>query len=225
VICRGLFALVIVPAAALLTKAQPVACTECTSIACEEYETAPCTERSVASCGCIHAGRHHGRTECGRSSGPGSQTQKQAPENLRTGLGISVASDEVLRVAVQLGVRDVVIYGGPGSGKVPGTDRKLNKPRADYQDYLELQQRLESHGLRLAAIEGNFVHLAKYHDIVFGEPRRDELIDELAAEIRDMGRVGVPAYMATTGWPRSSGERNRFVSAEERKRPPSTTPM
>jgi mannonate dehydratase len=140
----------------------------------------------------------------GRTSGPGSPTQKQASENLRTGLGISVASDEVLRVAVQLGVRDVVIYGGPGSGKVPGTDRKLTKPRAGYQDYLELRQRLESHGLRLAAIEGGFVHLAKYRDIVFGGPRRDELIDELAAEIRDMGRAGVPAYgynwMASLVW-------------------------
>lgn len=140
----------------------------------------------------------------GRTSGPANATQKQASDDLRAGLGIRVASDEVLSVAVQLGVRDVVIYGGPGSGNVPGTDRKLNKPRADYRDYLNVRQRLESRGLRLAAIEGGFVHLAKYHDIVFGGPRRDELIDELAGEIRDMGRAGVPAYgynwMASLVW-------------------------
>jgi mannonate dehydratase len=113
---------------------------------------------------------------------------------MRAGWGITVLTDEALTTAAQLGVRDVVIYGGPGAGTLPGTDQPLSKPRADYGDYLALRQRLESHGLRLVAFEGGFIHNAKYHDIAYGGPKRDQLIDELLAEIRDMGRAGVPAY-------------------------------
>jgi mannonate dehydratase len=113
---------------------------------------------------------------------------------MRPGLGIRVAGDEVLRLAFQLGVRDVVIYGGPGSGFVPGTNDRLSGRRASYEQYLALRKRLESFGLHLAAIEGGFVHIPRYEDIVFGGPRRDELIEELSAEISDMGRAGVPIY-------------------------------
>ena len=123
-ICRGLFALVIVPAAALLTKAQPVACTECIRSRVKNMRRPLVPNRVWRLAAAFTLAGITVAQNAGRSSGPGSQTQKQAPENLRTGLGISVASDEVLRVAVQLGVCDVVIYGGPGSGKVPGTDRK-----------------------------------------------------------------------------------------------------
>lgn len=119
-----------------------------------------------------------------------------APANLqmRPAWGIRDASDEVLRLAVQLGVKDVVIYGGPGAKNVPGTDRLLDKPRASYEDYLAIRKRLDSYGIRLVAFEGGFLHVPKYHDIVFGGPKRDALIDELIAEFQDMGRAGVPAY-------------------------------
>jgi len=124
------------------------------------------------------------------------QTSGPPPADLgmRPAWGVRDASDEVLRLAVQLGVRDIVIYGGPAAKNVPGTDRPLNKPRADYGDYLALRRRLESFGLRLAAIEGGFLHFPKYHDIAFGGPQRDAMIEELIAEIRDMARAGVPVY-------------------------------
>lgn len=121
-------------------------------------------------------------------------TSSRSDLDMRAAWGIRDASDEVLRLAVQLGVRDVVIYGGPGATNIPGTDRPLNKPRAGYEEYLALRRRLDSFGIRLVALEGGFIHLPKYHDVVYGGPKRDQLIDELIAEIRDMTRAGVPIY-------------------------------
>ena len=83
---------------------------------------------------------------CGWSQSPSPQ--------MRAGLGIRFADDEVLKLAVQVGVRDVVIYGGPGSGFVPGTRERLKGRRASYEQYLALRKRLESFGLRLTAMEG-----------------------------------------------------------------------
>ena len=57
-----------------------------------------------------------------------------------------------------------MIYGVPGATTVPGTDHPLNKSRADYKDYRSLRRRIESYGVRLAAIEGGFLHSTKYHD-------------------------------------------------------------
>jgi mannonate dehydratase len=119
--------------------------------------------------------------------------QERGP-SMRPAWGIRELSHEVLTTAAQLGVRDVVIYGGPGANYLPGTTQRLTKPRATYADYLALRQKLESHGLRLAAVEGGFLHLPKYHDVAFGGPQRDQLIQELIAEIEDMGRAGVPVY-------------------------------
>ncbi len=120
---------------------------------------------------------------------------QQAPAaRMRSGWGIRNATDEVLKLAAQFGIRDIIIAGGPGATNVPGTLEPLKKPRADYQDWVAIRQRLEKYGLRLAGVEGGFVHLPKYHDVVFGGPKRDELIDELIAEIRDMARAGVPVY-------------------------------
>jgi mannonate dehydratase len=125
-------------------------------------------------------------------------------DRMRPALGIRFATDEVLKLAEQVGVRDVVIYGGPASGFVPGTNERLKTRRASYDQYVALRKRLESFGLRLAAIEGGFAHGVRYRDIVFGGPRRDELIEELASEIQDMGRAGVPVYgyhwMPTLVW-------------------------
>ena len=122
------------------------------------------------------------------------EKQGSQPVGMRAAWGINVVDDDVCKLAVQMGVRDVVLYGGPGAKNLPGTAQALTKPRAEYQDYLAVRRRLESFGLRLAAIEGGFLHLPKYHDVAFGGPKRDELIQELIDEIRDMARAGVPIY-------------------------------
>jgi mannonate dehydratase len=122
------------------------------------------------------------------------EKQGRQPVGMRAAWGINVVDDDVCKLAVQMGVRDVVLYGGPGAKNLPGTAQALTKPRGEYQDYLAVRRRLESFGLRLAAIEGGFLHLPKYHDVAFGGPKRDALIQELIGEIRDMGRAGVPIY-------------------------------
>jgi mannonate dehydratase len=121
--------------------------------------------------------------------------------NMRSAWGIAAATDEVLKLSAQLGVRDIVIYGGPGwefnrgSWRMKvGTDQSLKPSRAGYEDYLALRKRVESYGLRIAAIEGGFVHLPKYQDLVFGGPKRQQLVEELIAEISDMARAGIPIY-------------------------------
>jgi mannonate dehydratase len=102
------------------------------------------------------------------------------------------ATEEVLRTSKQLGVRNIVVYSGPGAGVLPGTDRPHGKARNTYADYLALRERVESHGLRIAACENGFASNPAYYDVIFGGPGRDRLIDELAAEVTDMGRAGIP---------------------------------
>jgi mannonate dehydratase len=120
--------------------------------------------------------------------------QETPAAGMRSAWGIRNATDEALKLAAQLGIRDIIISGGPGATNVPGTLERLTKPRAGYEDWMAIRRRLEKYGLRLAGVEGGFVHLPKYHDVVFGGPKRDQLINELIAEIRDMARAGVPIY-------------------------------
>jgi hypothetical protein len=94
------------------------------------------------------------------------EKQGSQPVGMRAAWGINVVDDDVCKLAVQMGVRDVVLYGGPGAKNLPGTAQALTKPRGEYQDYLAVRRRLESFGLRLAAIEGGFLHLPKYHDVL-----------------------------------------------------------
>ncbi|MDP6666777.1 MAG: mannonate dehydratase [Dehalococcoidia bacterium] len=111
---------------------------------------------------------------------------------MKNAWAVRVATDEVLQTSVQLGVNNLVFYGGPGMGVLPGTDQPHGKDRNTYEDYVAFRERVESFGLKIAACEGGFVAAAKYHDVAFGGPGRDKLIDELAAEIADMGRAGIP---------------------------------
>jgi len=113
---------------------------------------------------------------------------------MRYGWAIQTATEEVLTTSAQLGVRDIIVYGGPGFKFKPGTTEPLKGERATYDDYLALRKLLESYGLRLAGFEGGFVTLRQFHDVVFGGPRRDELIERLLGEIRDMARAGVPVF-------------------------------
>jgi len=113
---------------------------------------------------------------------------------MRNGWAIMETTDEVLKLSAQLGVNDIVVYGGPSADRVPGTGQPLSKPRAEYEDYLALRKRLEAFGLRITAIEGGFVRDPRYEQVAFGGPDRDRQIELLMAEIRDMARAGIPVY-------------------------------
>ena len=90
--------------------------------------------------------------------------------------------DEVLQTAAQYGIKNILVYGGPGSQHMR------------YQDYVTMRMRIESFGLHLAVIEGGFSPSLDYHDVIFGGPRQDELIEDLLVQVRDMGRAGIPIY-------------------------------
>jgi len=113
---------------------------------------------------------------------------------MKNAWAIRYATDEVLETSVQLGVNNIVFYGGPGEDVFPGTDNPHNKKRNEYGDYLSFKQRVDSYGLNLVACENSFISNPKFHDIAFGGPKRDQLIELLADEITDMGRAGVPIF-------------------------------
>ena len=113
---------------------------------------------------------------------------------MKNAWGVSITTDEVLQTSVQLGVKNLIIGCGPGQTVLPGTDRPHGKARNTFEDYVALRERIESFGLNIAGCEGGFLANEKYHDLAFGGPKRDELIEELAAEITDMGRAGIPIF-------------------------------
>ena len=90
------------------------------------------------------------------------------------------AGEEVLQTAAQYGIKNVLVYGGPGSQHMT------------YQDYVAMRMKIESYDLKLAAIEGGFAPQLDYHDVMFGGPKQDELIEDLLTQVRDMGRAGIP---------------------------------
>ncbi|MDA1279319.1 MAG: mannonate dehydratase [Chloroflexi bacterium] len=111
---------------------------------------------------------------------------------MKNAWAIRFATDEVLETSVQLGVRNIVFYGGPGVDVLPGTDQPHGKDRNSYDDYAGFRKRIEAYGLNLVACENGFISNPAFYDIAFGGPKRDELIENLASEISDMGRAGIP---------------------------------
>ena len=104
------------------------------------------------------------------------------------------ATDEVLELSAQLGVKNIVVYGGPGLDAQIGSTDVRNDYRNTFDDYVAIRKRMESYGLNLVACEGGVLANPKYHDLVFGGPKRDAIIDGLASEITDMGRAGIPIF-------------------------------
>ena len=104
------------------------------------------------------------------------------------------ATDEVLELSAQLGVKNIVVYGGPGLDAQIGSTNAVDNHRNTFDDYVAIRKRMESYGLNLVACEGGFLANPKYHDLVFGGPNRDAIIDDLASEITDMGRAGIPIF-------------------------------
>jgi len=111
---------------------------------------------------------------------------------MKNAWAMRIATDEVLETSAQLGVKNIIYYGGPGATMLPGTDQPHGKVRNEYEDFVAFRERVESCGLTVAACEGGFVADPRFHDVAFGGPNRDERIEELATEITDMGRAGIP---------------------------------
>lgn len=76
-------------------------------------------------------------------------------------------------------------------------DVQVNRPalpgarRWETDDLLALRRRIETAGLRLAAVEN--VPMSFYDRIMLGQPGRDEQLTHMAATVRNLGAAGIPA--------------------------------
>ena len=118
---------------------------------------------------------------------------------MKNAWAVGTITDEFLITSKQLGVKNIIHYGGPGQTDWIGRGRT-------YEEYKEIVDILKSNGLNLVSFEGGFVGNPFYWDIFAGGPKRDEQIEDLIKQIRDMARAGVPAYgynWMPLGWVRS----------------------
>lgn len=100
---------------------------------------------------------------------------------MRVVLGqFQVFDDEMARFALQLGINEVQM----NTPALPG-----EKAWA-YEDLRALKEKIESYGLKLAAIEN--IPLVFYDKVILGLPGRDEQIAYYCETIRNLGRLGIP---------------------------------
>ena len=107
---------------------------------------------------------------------------------MRLATVLTPLSDTNLRLAAQLGVEEVTTrYPGP-----------------ELQDLLDVQQRIESFGLKLGVLEGYL----PFENLKLGNDRWDEEIAAMKRLLRHMGEAGVPVlcynFMAGTDWVRTT---------------------
>jgi mannonate dehydratase len=120
------------------------------------------------------------------------------------------AGDDYLRFLKQFGIDDVVL----SSRSHPDAEHRFSAPNADkpgahwdLQDLELVRERCADAGLRIAAIE-NPVPAWCYDKIMFGQPGRDQQIENLIVTIRNMGKAHIPVYGYS--WMGNPPEATRF---------------
>jgi mannonate dehydratase len=147
---------------------------------------------------------------------------------MKVGLGLyrELLTEQNFRFAAQAGATHIVAHlTNYFSGATPTLSRGEEGTgwgdcRADelwtYEEMAGLVARLESHGLKLAAIE-NFSPKF-WSDILLDGPRRDAQVEGLKGLIRDAGRAGVPcigynfSIAGVWGWSRGPFSRAGAIS-------------
>lgn len=100
---------------------------------------------------------------------------------MQIGMGaINEADDERMQFCAQLGVPNIIIH----------TPELRGDGFWEFQDLVRLRTRIESYGLKLAAIEN--IPMRFYDKVLRGAPGRDEQIEKVCKTIRNLGRAGVP---------------------------------
>ncbi|MBT3995027.1 MAG: mannonate dehydratase [Chloroflexi bacterium] len=91
-----------------------------------------------------------------------------------------------LQFAAQMGTTHVVLQSYANAGIVPGDERW------EYDDLLQLRQRVEDAGLVLEALEN--VPLKFYDQVMLGGPDRDRQIENMVYTVRNIARAGIPIF-------------------------------
>ena len=103
---------------------------------------------------------------------------------MRAGFGqFNTPSPEYLRFAAQYGVRDVLL----NTPTLPDAGGKWA-----VTDLVKLRLMVESHGLKLMALENVPTHF--YLDIMLGGPNRDLQIENMIETVRNIGAAGIPMF-------------------------------
>ena len=106
-------------------------------------------------------------------------------QSMRIGLGqFNTLTDEKLAFIKQIGVDDFQMNMLGGSG--------LGDGFFELDALVDLRERGEAAGLRLAAIEN--VPTSFYDKAMLGLPGKDEQIDNMATTIRNIGKAGIPIF-------------------------------
>ena len=131
---------------------------------------------------------------------------------MRVGLGqFMQPTRDRLRFIKQLGVNDVLLnmYATPllADSETPLT----GDAEWDFQELIQLRNRIEDAGLRLNAIEN--IPIQFYDDVMLGGPDRDQQLEHVKRTIRNIGRAGIPVlgyHWAPSGvWRTSTSRRVR----------------
>jgi mannonate dehydratase len=115
---------------------------------------------------------------------------------MRVGVIIKDVGDDYLQFLQQYGVTDIV--GGFNSihdfkSKFPPDVADQTGCHWDYSELLQLRERVEAFGMRLASMENPHPSWCFDH-VMLGLPGRDQQLENLFTTIRNMGRAGIPYY-------------------------------
>ncbi len=92
-------------------------------------------------------------------------------------------SPEFLRFAAQYGVKDVLL----NTPQLPDAGGKWS-----VSDLVKLRLQVESHGLKLSALENVPTHF--YVEIMLGGPNRNQQIDNMVETVQNIGRAEIPIF-------------------------------
>ena len=103
---------------------------------------------------------------------------------MRAGFGqFKSATPEYLKFAKQFGVTDILL----NHAELPAANG-----RWELQDLVKLRLMVESHGLKLSALEN--VPKYFYDHVMLNGPKRDEQIENMIYTIRNIARAGIPIF-------------------------------
>ncbi|MDA0232495.1 MAG: mannonate dehydratase [Chloroflexi bacterium] len=113
--------------------------------------------------------------------------------------------DDFLTFAAQYGAAGVVLQTSTDKESRGRWSAAPGERRWELEDLVALRKQVESHGLRLEALENVPGHF--YDQVILGGPKRDEQIENMVETVRSIGRAGIP--ILGYNWMPSSVWRNR----------------